>query len=591
MSNELDFIGTHNLIYEVLVHNDPKTVHESFLKVVWWGGGFPWYLNFVPPSPPKVIQAQRDASGIDGIREVPMFVQEHIVKAELGKFVEYTLTRKSFMPLHFHRGQVNFYEAGPNCTRVVWRVNYTPNFYAFLILPFVLPLIKIFFLSELKKACEIDRSKESSFLMKVLKIMILLYVAFIISRALRLPTKPLHPGSDYQKTISDFRKQTSYLDEVIRDTTFFVTGGTGFTGSALVDDLRKRGAKKIKILTRSIPPNIEYPYGVNGEERYPLPGVEYVRGDMTDLKLLREALKGVDVVYHTATIYGFPNFGSVRGQKETEKVNFDGAKAIYQAAKESGTVKQIIYTSTCDTIFSGRDILAANETHPYLSLGKTDDHYARNEMAVGDNYARTKILSEVFLLSNDNKDGIRTVALRPNGIFGPGEFNAFKKASDLGYMLGFLPFYFDESQVSDWTCVYNLVYAHILATYKLRKDPATVGGKPYFITDEENANNAAWLIFKPAVETIAPVRAWIRIPSWILPISGHALELIEKFVYETLGVTVPVPLTRKEALKAIISHTHDNSRARKDLGYKPVFTTSQCQAYTAEEIARRYRMV
>jgi nucleoside-diphosphate-sugar epimerase len=93
--------------------------------------------------------------------------------------------------------------------------------------------------------------------------------------------------------------------------------------------------------------------------------------------------------------------------------------------------------------------------------------------------------------------------LRPNGIFGPGENSAFKKAVDPAYMLGVLPFYFDRTQQTDWTSVYNLVFAHVLATHKLKTDPSTVGGQAYFITDDEVTNNAAWEIFRPAIEAAA----------------------------------------------------------------------------------------
>lgn len=424
----------------------------------------------------------------------------------------------------------------------------------------------------------------------VLLVAVLFYVLFMVSRAARLfSIIPLSPSEEYLSLLDQFRLDSKHIDPVLANTTYLVIGGTGFTGSALVDDLRKRGAKKVKIMGRSFPPSLEYPYGFKKENRYPLPGVDYVRGDVTDVAALKKAMEGVNVVFHTAVLYGTPSFGSQRGAQITENVNIQGMKNIYEAAKQAKTVKQIIYTSSADTVFPGRNIELVNETHPYAALGIFDQQYAEGSLAVGDHYARTKIIAEKFLLSMDNKDGIRTAALRPNGIYGPGEHSAFVRIINPAFVLGGLPFYFDEHQKSDWTCVYNLVYAHVLATYVLATSPAQVGGKAYFITDEDVSNNAAYGIFKPAVESAAgPVKLWLKIPPSILLHFGYYSEMLEKFLYEKFGVTLPLFITHKEALKVLITHTYSNKRARLDLGYKPLLTTPQCQKFAAEECGRKY---
>ena len=121
---------------------------------------------------------------------------------------------------------------------------------------------------------------------KFLMILLLAYLAFMISRFMTLPKGPTYPGSEYMRAAARLRAQTSFLDENIQKTSYLVIGGTGFTGSGIVQELRMRKAKSITIMGRQLPPSVEYPYGPNKEDRYPLPGVVYVKGDVTNMDAL-----------------------------------------------------------------------------------------------------------------------------------------------------------------------------------------------------------------------------------------------------------------------------------------------------------------
>jgi len=584
--------GTHNAYFERILPVDPVTAHKIFMEKTWWGGGLPWYLNVLSTT---VVRPAKDESGKGAIRQVPGFIHEEILDAELGKFVEYTVSKKRFLPFAYHRGRMNLYPAGPGYTRMVWEINYTPMIHGPLVLPFSFFVLGIM-VQDFQNTC-VQRStlpkkryvNTGSWLAFIVKALVVMYLAFMVSRAMRIPKmKPQPPGEAYITRTNEARANSLNLNEVVSKTSYLIIGGTGFTGSGLVDDLRKRGAKKIRIMGRSMPPSIEYPYSFKKEDHYPIKGVEYIRGDVTDPKALTEAMKDINVVYYVAVSYGNPSFGMVRSHEATEKINVGGMKNVYQAAKDAKTVKQIIYTSSGDTVFTTKPLRYVNETHPYLAYG-SDKQYAEGEFAVGDAYARTKIMAEKYLLSMDNKDGIRTLSLRPNGIYGPGEFSNWKKLMDIFFVLGGMPFYFDLNHVTDWSCLYNLVYAHILATHKLAVNPDAVGGKAYFITDDEPTNNAALKVFSPTINAVAgPQAPLIPIPPQLIAPILYGWELLDDFLQKTFGIAFTPFLTWKEFLKVYMTHHYDNSRARKDLDYKPLITTGECQAFITEEIMRRY---
>jgi len=403
---------------------------------------------------------------------------------------------------------------------------------------------------------------------------------------------PQHPGKEYLQHLErHFRDTDPLVGEFVRSTRFLVIGGTGFTGSAIVHELRQHKAGAVRVMGRSLPPAVEYPYCQGKEGLYPLAGVEYVRGDVTSKDSLIEALEGIDVVFHTACSYGSPSFTSLGSGDAAEKVNYHGMLNLLEVAKTKH-VKCIIYTSSVDTVFCGKDLYNINETQPYKSLGISDTMYAEGKLAVGDHYSRTKIMAEKALLASDGKGAVRTLSLRPNGIYGPGENNAYPKAVKMTWILGYWPFHFRREQRCDWIGVASLAHAHILGAHALNTKPDVVGGRPFFVSDDnQDMNTATMGIFSTTLNamevTVSPL---IGFPHWLLPWIGDIMERFSVGLDNFTGVKIAPFITRKEGLRTIISQTHDISAAKADLGFRPVMTTTQCQAWTAEEMVRRYKV-
>jgi len=418
--------------------------------------------------------------------------------------------------------------------------------------------------------------------LKLILVSLLGFLGYRVSHVIR---PVVSPGEDYMQHIAKLQAETSEVTESIKKHTFLVIGGSGFTGSAIVNDLQGRGAKKIRVMGRSFPPTAEYPY--NGK-KYPLPGVEYTKGSVANKDSLREAMKGISVVIHTAAHYGWPSFTVLGDGKAVEKVNSEGMKNIVEIANEMG-VKQLVYTCTSDVIFITAGYENATEDFPYAD--------GTAAPALGDHYARTKIMAEKHALKSDKKGGLRVLSLRPNGIYGPGENSAFQKATAPAFVMGVMPMIFDKEQKSDWVCVYNLVYAHMLAVHKLTTDPDKVGGKAYFVTDGRTINNAAYEIFLPVVHAVgADVKEWITVPPWLFLKLAAGMEDFYDWVQKNTGIDLwahfgAVMFTRKEAYKALTTHTHQIKRAQELLDYQPLLSFDQCSKYAGEEMARRYGLL
>ena len=110
-----------------------------------------------------------------------------------------------------------------------------------------------------------------------------------------------------------------------------VAGGTGFIGSRVVDELQAKGVHQLRVMTR------------DPARARPKPGVEYVRGNVSDPTSLEAATRGVDVVVHAVQ---FPNHPVENPRKgwTYEKVDGEGTERMAAAAAKNG-VTRFVYLS------------------------------------------------------------------------------------------------------------------------------------------------------------------------------------------------------------------------------------------------------
>jgi 3beta-hydroxy-delta5-steroid dehydrogenase/steroid delta-isomerase len=311
-----------------------------------------------------------------------------------------------------------------------------------------------------------------------------------------------------------------------------VTGGAGYLGRYLVAALLDLGCEVRVIDTVATTQ----------------PGVLGYRGDILDEKLLKSACRGVDTVFHTAAISTLLASPGRQLRDRLIKVNVGGTRAVLRACKEAG-VSKLVYTSTADVVLD-RELLEADET---LS-------YATGSIGV---YAASKIKAEHEVLTADNQEGLRTIALRPGRIWGPGAGGTMIRTFLTEVADGrFVATFDNNDSVSDNTYVHSLVYAELLAAKALGTTPDVVAGQPYFITDDEHVNALEW--FRPLLKGLGVPWPHRKFP--------HKLVYCVAWVFEWahhLGAPEPY-VTRIGVSKVTRSGSFNIDRARRDLGYKPL---------------------
>ncbi|XP_010266276.1 PREDICTED: short-chain dehydrogenase/reductase family 42E member 1 [Nelumbo nucifera] len=359
-------------------------------------------------------------------------------------------------------------------------------------------------------------------------------------------------------------------NEGIEGNTFVVTGGLGFVGSALCSELIRRGAQQV----RSLDPRLTSPWSDDLNKI----GVHCIQGDVSQKKDVERALRGADCVFHLAS-YGMSGKEMLQVGR-VDEVNINGTCHVLDACLEFG-IRRLVYVSTYNVVFGGKEILNGNEALPYLPI---DDHV--------DPYGRSKTVAEQLVLKSNGrpskkKNGthLYTCAIRPAAIYGPGEERHLPRIISLA-KLGLSTFKIGESNVkTDWVYVDNLVLALILASMGLLDDIPGKGhpiaaGQPYFISDGSPVNTFEFI--HPLLRSLG-----YDLPKATLDVRhalfiGRLFSAIYTFLYPWLNRSwLPQPLILPaEVYKVGITHFFSFLKAKEELGYIPMVSPQEGMAMT-----------
>jgi dihydroflavonol-4-reductase len=171
----------------------------------------------------------------------------------------------------------------------------------------------------------------------------------------------------------------------------FVTGASGFVGSAVTRALIRSGYA-VRALVRRDSPRVN----LDGLK------VEIVEGDIRDAEAVAAALKGVRYVFHVAADYRL----WAPDPDEIMRSNLDGTQAVMTAAQAAG-VERVVYTSSVATLKLHERGLPANETSP---LSEAE--------AIG-TYKRSKVAAEQLVEGMVRHHGLPAVIVNPSTPIGP----------------------------------------------------------------------------------------------------------------------------------------------------------------------------
>jgi nucleoside-diphosphate-sugar epimerase len=320
--------------------------------------------------------------------------------------------------------------------------------------------------------------------------------------------------------------------EIRRSEKVLVTGGGGFLGGAICRRLVYRGAD-VRSLSR------------NSYAELAAMGIEQIQADICNPEAVEKACQGMELVYHTAAKP--PPWGEYEDYYRT---NVTGTQNVIQACLKH-SVPRLIYTSTPSVVFDGTDIEGADESTPY-------------PVKYTAFYPATKALAEKQVLKAAGNQ-LRTVALRPHQIWGPGDphfvprlIARAKKLKRIGA----------GKNLVDTTYIDNAAQAHILAADQLEKN-AAISGNIYFISQGDPI--PVWDMIDAILRAAgkSPVKG--AIPYSLAWTIGAALE----FSYRAFNVSREPLMTRFLAAAVAKSHWFDISAAKRDLGYVAEISTKE----------------
>ena len=216
---------------------------------------------------------------------------------------------------------------------------------------------------------------------------------------------------------------------------YLVTGGAGFIGSHLVEELARRG-ERVRVadnLSTGKRSNIAH-----------VPDVEFMEGDLADLDFARRAVAGSDFVLHQAAIPSVPR--SVADPLTSHRANVDATLNVLLASRDAG-VQRVVYAGS-SSAYGDTPTLPKHERMPTAPLSP---------------YALQKLIGEEYGQLFTALYGLQTTTIRYFNVFGPRQDPSSPYSGVISLFIralveGRRPTIFgDGEQTRDFTYVANVV--------------------------------------------------------------------------------------------------------------------------------------
>ncbi|NLB34302.1 MAG: SDR family oxidoreductase [Elusimicrobia bacterium] len=224
--------------------------------------------------------------------------------------------------------------------------------------------------------------------------------------------------------------------------TYLVTGGAGFIGSNIVDELLNRG-KTVRVID-------DLSTGSLDNLKDVIDDIQFIEGDIRDLDTMKRASDGCSVILHQAALRSVPR--SVDDPFSSNEVNVAGTLTLLLAARDTG-VRRVVYASSSSAYGDTPD-LPKKETQRPLPISP---------------YAVSKLTGEHYCRAFSHTYGLETVSLRYFNVFGPRQHPESQYAAVVPIFIKLakegkpLIIHGDGLQSRDFTYIKNVVNGNLLA--------------------------------------------------------------------------------------------------------------------------------
>jgi len=317
-----------------------------------------------------------------------------------------------------------------------------------------------------------------------------------------------------------------------------VTGANGFVGSHLVEGLLDKGYQ-VRCLVRKTS-NLRWLSGLN---------VEYVYADVANKTSLKEAVKDVDLVFHSAGLT------KAKTSEEYFKANAEGTKNLVETClEENPKLQRFVYISSQAAVGPGEDERPLNETAPCRPVSYYGESKLEGEIIVSKHFSQLPI-----------------TIIRPPAVYGPRDTDmvGFFKVANKGLRIAF------GRGISFVSLVYvkDLVEGIILTA-----ENPKANGQTYFIADDKIYS------WSEAFKIIAKVLHKGTIPLRIPKSFVFFLAFLSESFSRLFGKTA---VFNTQKVKEITQRYWglNVSKAKTDLGFAPKYSLDK----GAEETVRWYK--
>jgi len=308
----------------------------------------------------------------------------------------------------------------------------------------------------------------------------------------------------------------------------YVTGGTGFIGSHLVEGLVDRGYH-VTCLTRKTS-NLRW---LNHLLTAKSPQVELVRGSLHDSDVLAQHIRDADLVFHLAGLTKAPDAATY------DRVNAEGTKHLIEACLGAQTnLGRFVYCSSLAAV--GPSCNATPNTEEVTPQPLTD-------------YGRSKLKGEMVV--REYADRLPITIIRPPAVYGPRDSDIFLFFQMINR--GMIPILGEADKLLSLVYVKDLVAGIYTAAVSERAI-----GETYFLTD---GDIHTWRDIERVIADALEKRPFkVKVPFFLLDCISIFMEAAAKITRQTSTLNRQKVRDLKQRFWIC-----DSTKAQKELGYRP----------------------